>query len=361
MAEYALEGPKWDSQPITWDFGVGSPFSSPVGSQYRAAIASALQAWSGAANVTFQQVGDGAPADIEIGFGSLQNSLHPGEIGLTSYRTSGSTFFGPVTVQLEDPAQLPLQSSGQTYAYQNSSTTLQQVALHELGHALGLNHSSDPQAVMYPVAQTSNTGLSIADIAGAQALYGAPAGSDINLTDTTLGISAGLIGTTYNGPVTGLQQQYLQGGSDSVNITGGVPGLFLRGGSGNDALAVGSGRNVLDGGKGSNFLSGGTGAGSQDTFFVDGRGTGAVWNTVANFHPGDTVTVWGYIPGVTQISWVEGQGAAGYTGATMHADIYGNGSSVASLTFAGLTFPQVAPTFAGSGTVGGINYLQFAA
>lgn len=361
MAEYALEGPKWDNQPITWDFGIGLPFSSPVGSQYRATITSALQAWSGAANVTFQQVGDGTPADIEIGFGYLQTFLHPSEIGLTTYRSSGAAFSAPVTVQLEDPAQVPVWSNGQTYAYQGTSATLYQVALHELGHALGLNHSSDPQAVMYPVAQASNSTLSLADIAGMQSLYGAPAGSDIAVTDTTLGLSANLAGTSYAGPVAGLQQQYFYDGADSVNLTGEVSGLFLRGVSGNDALTASTGRNVLDGGKGSNFLVGGTAPDSQDTFFVDGRGTGAVWNTVANYHPGDTVTLWGYIPGVTKISWAEEQGASGYAGATMHADIYGNGSEVASLTFAGLTFPQVAPTFAGSGTSGGLNYLQFAA
>ncbi len=146
-----------------------------------------------------------------------------------------------------------------------------------------------------------------------------------------------------------------------MNISGGVAGLFLRGGSGSDALAVGGGRNVLDGGKGSNFLSGGTGLGSEDTFFVDGRGTAAVWNTVANFHAGDTATLWGYLPGVTTLNWAEGQGAPGYTGATLHADIYGNGSSIASLTLAGLTVTQAQAMIAGSGTAGNTPYLQFAA
>jgi len=46
------------------------------------------------------------------------------------------------------------------------------VALHEAGHALGLGHSDDPGAVMYPYYQT-HTGLQPNDIAAIQQLYAA--------------------------------------------------------------------------------------------------------------------------------------------------------------------------------------------
>lgn len=45
------------------------------------------------------------------------------------------------------------------------------VALHELGHSLGLNHSSDPDSVMYPSYQGILTGLSASDIQTIRTLY----------------------------------------------------------------------------------------------------------------------------------------------------------------------------------------------
>lgn len=44
------------------------------------------------------------------------------------------------------------------------------VAVHELGHALGLDHSSSTESVMYPVSQGKST-LSDADIAALQTIY----------------------------------------------------------------------------------------------------------------------------------------------------------------------------------------------
>ena len=87
----------------------------------------------------------------------------------------------------------------------------------------------------------------------------------------------------------------------------------------------------MDGGTGSNFL---VGAGGTDTFFVDDRGPSSdIWSTVSNFHAGDAATVWGVTSDASGLIWEDNQGAAGYTGLTLHA--LAPGRPIASLTLAG--------------------------
>lgn len=180
--------------------------------------------------------------------------------------------------------------------------------------------------------------------------------------ETTTGQSAHSDGEAYAGPVTFLQRQFIWSGDGGIVIAASTPGVFLHGGGGDDALQAQAGSNVLDGGAGSNFLVGGAGGdGGADTFFVDGRG-GQTWSTLVNFHHGDALTLWGFQPGVSTSPWTASDGAAGYTGATLHSELAGAGTGVnASATFAGLTLDDVQGKLSvTSGTVGGLSYLNVA-
>jgi RTX calcium-binding nonapeptide repeat (4 copies) len=158
-----------------------------------------------------------------------------------------------------------------------------------------------------------------------------PPSSDLAVFDTTNNQPVVATGQAYTGPAHDLEYEYISITHDSLNITCVTPNWFIHSGSGDDAVAVSSGSNVLDGGTGSNFLTGGSGT---DTFFVDDRGaTADIWTTVAGFHAGDAATIWGVTPQDFGLAWVDGQGAAGFTGLTLHATAPGR--PTASLTLAG--------------------------
>jgi hypothetical protein len=132
-------------------------------------------------------------------------------------------------------------------------------------------------------------------------------GPEFAVTDTTTGVATQTDGTAYTGPVAGIQFQYIYTGSDNLNVTAAVANTFIHTGSGEDAIDVShvGGTNVLDGGTNSNCFVGGTGPNSFDTFFVDDRSPSAdIWSTVANFHAGDAVTIFGITPNGFATNWV---------------------------------------------------------
>ena len=356
MPTYTLEGPKWTTPVVTWSFvnlanSGTSQFSSAIGAQYQALVQRAVQQWDDTVNLTFQQVTDSASTDIRIGFSRFGLGGQIGEADYT-YTVPGSTqvFQPSVTVRIEDPAQRPLAPENGTLVYQNTQTSLYQVILHELGHALGLGHDTDPTATMYPTSTVQNRDLSASDLAGIHTLYAAPSFAQ---TDTTTGVASRPDGEAYAGPVSYLSRQYIYGGTDNIAVAASDPNVFIKGGSGDDAISVTAGQNVLDGGTGSNFLTGGTGI---DTFFVDGRGGQVTWGTLVNFHAGDAATLWGFDPALSTRTWAPtAEGAAGYTGLTLHASLDGSGTTNASITFAGLTDPT--HLILTTGSVGGQSYL----
>ena len=233
-------------------------------------------------------------------------------------------------------------------------------------HLLSLNASNGTHEAQFTIAgsytssdfhvATDPTGVGPVTITTTSAVQAIPGFAH---QDTATNAVATDPGQQYTGPVDYLQSQYIWAGQDSVNVTAHLPNVFLKGGPGSDALAANSGSNVLDGNTGSNFLVGASGAdGGTDTFFLDGS-VGTTWDTIANFHPGDSVTLWGYVPSQSVMSWAANDGTAGYTGATIHAAFAGAGTPVnGSVTFAGVSLADAQSKFTtSSGAEGGRNYL----
>ena len=179
--------------------------------------------------------------------------------------------------------------------------------------------------------------------------------SHSGFVDTTTNQPVAIAAQQYSGPVSDVQEQFVDVILDNLNISVSTPNWFIHSGNGNDALAVSSGTNVLDGGTGSNFLTGGSGT---DTFFVDDRSaTADIWSTVNNFHAGDAVTIWGITPSDFTLSWADGQGASGYTGLTLHATAAGKPTAsltLTSFTSADLSDGRLSISY---GTSGGSSYM----
>lgn len=89
----------------------------------------------------------------------------PHKTGSTTWRTSHSGVLtsGDITLATHISDGYPLDARG-----------MRAIALHEIGHALGLSHSADPQDIMAPLVRVDE--LSAADRGTIKLLYSYPAG-----------------------------------------------------------------------------------------------------------------------------------------------------------------------------------------
>ncbi len=178
--------------------------------------------------------------------------------------------------------------------------------------------------------------------------------------DQTQNASAAHQASAYLGADMSIHSQFADITTDSVALFAGFSGMYLSTGSGNDIVVANSGANVINAGGGSNYLVGGTGTASQDTYFVDGTGSGNTWNALVNFHTGDAVTVVGYVAGVSKLSWNAGTGQAN-SGATLSIDLTGNGTSFANDTFVGVSLANAQKFAVVTGGSGTQSYVTVAA
>lgn len=298
MSDYAFEGVKWTVATVSW-YWVGGA------GNWRSEIAKAFAAWDAQVDLDFVEAASAATADIVLNFGPIDGALN--SIGRTAY----SYWIWPPAYPLAhatiafDSAESWTWSAAENSYVLGRGATFRELALHEIGHAIGLAHATNGDVLMYPWIDGSATGLTGWDIYAARQLYGAEQTPAPNI----------LIGT-----------------------------------AGVDVLTGGSGADYIVGGAGADLLDGGGGAGDYLSYFGEG-GTQGVYVSLSagyakdSFGDWDVVSSFEYIsgsdnayPGVAGLSdilagdagsnMVFGFGGRDYISAGFGSDyLYGGGGS----------------------------------
>lgn len=169
--------PKWEHKNLTYRILNYTP--QLLKADVEMAIEKAFQVWSRVTSLTFTKISEGE-ADIMIAFKRRDhgdNSPFDGPNGVLAHAFQpGQGIGGDAHFDAEE-----------TWTKTSRNYNLFLVAAHEFGHSLGLSHSTDPVALMYPnyaFRDPNNYVLPQDDIYGIQAIYG-PSDSGIQPTGPT--------------------------------------------------------------------------------------------------------------------------------------------------------------------------------
>ena len=181
---YALNGKSWPSGTVTMHLGLGAPVLplSDGSATWNAAIAPALTMWNQQMGrvqlAAVMDSGSAASSGDRVNSVVFSNSVFgqsfgTGTLAVTYYVTQGSNMIEADVLfnraQTFDSYRGDLRFGGNGYAVAD----IRRVFLHEMGHGIGLNHQEGDNIMAALVGDREM--LSTDDVAGARAMYGAPA------------------------------------------------------------------------------------------------------------------------------------------------------------------------------------------
>ncbi len=172
---------RWEVTALRYRFLNTTP--DLTGARQRDILGEAFQHWSAVSALQFREVADSEESEISIAFhrGSHGDGNPFDNLGGPDSNTLAHAFFPPPNggrwagALHFDEFELWKDRAG------GAGARLYTVALHEIGHLLGLAHSRDRSAIMFPYYGEDRDELEPDDVAAIQSLYGAPVGAAVAL------------------------------------------------------------------------------------------------------------------------------------------------------------------------------------
>ncbi|GAB1464036.1 matrixin family metalloprotease [Pedobacter sp.] len=182
-------GRVWDHKIITYHIANGT--ADIINSDENQAIRSAFDLWQSASNLLFIQVCNANDADIVLSWENFNHgdpvpACYPGLDGFDGQNgVLAHSMGGPGPNNCNNQAGDIHFDDGETWTTDvrvipSQPIDLVTVAAHEIGHSLGLFHTTVAGSLMEALYSGSHRFLGVDDIAGIQSLYGAPSNNFIS-------------------------------------------------------------------------------------------------------------------------------------------------------------------------------------
>ncbi|MGB3761903.1 MAG: matrixin family metalloprotease [Ornithinimicrobium sp.] len=160
----------WECRQLTYAFDVGTP--DVPGTAELDAVRAAFATWASATAFSFVQVRPYQSPDIVVGWRPADDPDRSMVGGLIAH-ADFPLGYDLVTSSLPKPVHFDSDEVSWGVDGSASAHDVETAALHEIGHILGLRHSGDPEAIMYPSIPRGFLQRSPADddLAGVRRLY----------------------------------------------------------------------------------------------------------------------------------------------------------------------------------------------
>jgi Ca2+-binding RTX toxin-like protein len=259
---YALTGTKWGTMQngigatFTWSFAsldlegnfrsgqntddqTSRPdypeLTGPITPEFQGLVRNAFAAWKDVLpDVNFVEVSDSMASDVRIGRQPTRDG------GNTTYYNNPG-----------QPLQLAVIAMGDNTM--RDAATFTKVIEHEIGHVLGLAHTTDPNNIMTSGFNSQNGDglLSYDDVSGARLLYEGPSTAGTPGMDFYLGTADEDFFDLRGG------DDYVFAGEGSDLVWGGTGADWIYGNQGDDRVLGEQGNDTIYGGQGSDWIHGG--------------------------------------------------------------------------------------------------------